>query len=47
MAKKKQKKEKERKTVILTNHKCPECGNEIAFEGGCQTCKNCGWSKCS
>ena len=43
----KQKKEKERKTVILTNHKCPECGNEIAFEGGCQTCKNCGWSKCS
>ena len=43
----KQKKEKERKTVIFTNHKCPECGNEIAFEGGCQTCKNCGWSKCS
>lgn len=25
---------------------CPECGRELAFEGGCNTCKNCGWSKC-
>lgn len=25
---------------------CPECGEPLVFEGGCQTCKNCGWSKC-
>ena len=26
---------------------CPECGEEIVFEGGCNICKSCGWSKCS
>lgn len=27
---------------------CPECGeNEVVHEGGCLTCRNCGWSKCS
>ena len=26
--------------------KCPGCGSELTFEGGCNTCKNCGWSKC-
>lgn len=26
--------------------KCPQCGGELIFEGGCNTCKNCGWSKC-
>ena len=26
--------------------KCPECGSALAFEGGCNICKNCGWSKC-
>lgn len=26
--------------------KCPQCGNELVFEGGCNTCKSCGWSKC-
>lgn len=25
---------------------CPECGEKLVFEGGCRTCKNCGWSKC-
>ena len=26
---------------------CPECGEEtLAFEGGCNTCKSCGYSKC-
>ena len=25
---------------------CPECGSPIIFEGGCNTCKSCGWSKC-
>ena len=27
--------------------KCPECGNEIIFTGGCKQCSSCGWSKCS
>lgn len=26
--------------------KCPQCGEEIIFEGGCNICKACGWSKC-
>lgn len=26
--------------------KCPDCGSALAFEGGCATCKQCGWSKC-
>ena len=26
--------------------KCPECGNNLTYEGGCRTCKSCGWSKC-
>lgn len=26
--------------------KCPECGGTLVFEGGCNTCKSCGWSKC-
>ena len=25
---------------------CPECGVEMINEGGCVTCKNCGYSKC-
>ena len=25
---------------------CPECGEELVFEGGCNSCKNCGYSKC-
>lgn len=28
------------------NAKCPQCGSRLVFEGGCNTCKNCGWSKC-
>ena len=30
-----------------SKHICPECGEEITFEGGCNICKSCGWSKCS
>ena len=26
--------------------KCPECGGNLVFEGGCNICKDCGWSKC-
>ena len=37
----------EEETFIgVTFPKCPECGGELVFEGGCNTCKNCGWSKC-
>ena len=25
---------------------CPECGEPLVFEGGCNSCKNCGWTKC-
>lgn len=34
------------KVVEKSAAKCPECGAELAFEGGCNSCKNCGWSKC-
>lgn len=26
--------------------KCPQCGEPLTFEGGCNICKACGWSKC-
>ena len=26
---------------------CPECGQEVTYESGCECCKCCGWSKCS
>ena len=26
--------------------KCPECGDPLIHEGGCDICKSCGWSKC-
>lgn len=25
---------------------CPQCGDELSFEGGCNICKSCGYSKC-
>lgn len=33
-------------TVVKTIIKCPQCGEELIFEGGCNICKACGWSKC-
>lgn len=30
----------------INKAKCPQCGGELIFEGGCNTCKSCGWSKC-
>lgn len=27
--------------------KCPECGEPLLFEGGCNICKSCGYSSCS
>lgn len=26
--------------------KCPECGESLAFQGGCNQCGSCGYSKC-
>ena len=31
---------------IEIKNPCPVCGEELTFEGGCNVCKNCGWSKC-
>lgn len=28
------------------SHLCPQCGEALIFEGGCNICKSCGWSKC-
>ena len=25
---------------------CPECGEDLIFEGGCNICKSCGFSRC-
>lgn len=32
--------------IASVKAKCPECGETLTFEGGCNICKNCGWSKC-
>jgi ribonucleoside-diphosphate reductase alpha chain len=32
---------------VLGKALCPECNEPIVFEGGCSTCKACGFSKCS
>ena len=34
------------KNWVIPNNTCPECGMEMTNEGGCVTCKNCGYSKC-
>jgi len=31
---------------VSVKHPCPSCGEELHFEGGCNICKSCGWSKC-
>ena len=28
------------------NSKCPECGEKVAFTGGCVQCNSCGYTKC-
>jgi ribonucleoside-diphosphate reductase alpha chain len=34
------------KPINTNAPKCPKCGAEIIHEGGCNICKNCGWTKC-
>jgi ribonucleoside-diphosphate reductase alpha chain len=35
------------KTTKEVNNPCPQCGAELIFSGGCNSCPACGWSKCS
>jgi len=39
-------KDKKPNSEQTTVSKCPECGNELIFDGGCRRCPECGWSKC-
>ena len=34
------------KDVNVRQQLCPECGESLVFEGGCCTCKSCGYTKC-
>ena len=38
--------EADKHRIKFDKNTCPECGVELANEGGCVTCKNCGYSKC-
>lgn len=33
-------------SISKVKNPCPECGEELTFEGGCNICKNCGYTKC-
>ena len=35
-----------RNNITNNSAKCPSCGEALIFEGGCNVCKACGWSKC-
>lgn len=37
---------KQNKNIIEDKNKCPECGEDLRFECGCNQCLNCGYSKC-
>ena len=40
-------KDKKGEKVMKTNYAtCPECGEQLSFEGGCNICKSCGYTKC-
>lgn len=37
----------EYKPIVESNvRKCPDCGQPLRFEAGCDICSNCGYSKC-
>ena len=41
--------ETEAETIVekrVVKNPCPQCGEELTFEGGCNICKSCGYSKC-
>lgn len=31
---------------FVVRNPCPHCGAELEFQGGCNVCKSCGWTKC-
>lgn len=37
---------KEEDKIVKSDWICPECGESLVFEGGCNVCKSCGYSKC-
>lgn len=37
----------ELKQEEMTVNNCPECGAKLNFTGGCNSCAECGWSRCS
>ena len=37
---------KKEKTDKDSTQKCPECGSNLRFEGGCCICSNCSYSRC-
>lgn len=45
-AAKKSEKPKKVENINKNTILCPQCGESLAFEGGCNICKSCGWSKC-
>lgn len=30
----------------ISGEKCPDCGEQLIYEGGCKGCKGCGYSAC-
>ena len=34
-------------TPIMVTDKCPECKSELSYEGGCISCKQCGYTQCN
>ena len=30
----------------MNQSRCPSCGEPLIYEGGCNVCRSCGWSKC-
>ena len=39
-------KESRSKEELTSGMPCPECGEPLVREGGCNICKACGWSRC-
>ena len=36
----------EPKMELRNEAKCPQCGSKLDHEGGCDICRDCGWTKC-
>lgn len=31
---------------IVSHEKCPDCGDKLIYQGGCNICSSCGYSAC-